>query len=337
MPTHHLTAASPCELAAGVLSVLAGADPESTAVNRALDPAVLDEAVQVYQAAGLAALERRAEHDWYQVRVQFPDWSTAEAVGARQLGPSLDRLQTSGAIDGWWFLRKHPCWRLRLHGADTAAVDHMLDEQAEAGAVARWWPTVYEPEITAFGGQAGIDAAHNLFCSAPIPAACSTTCATTPPASAAANCPSCCSAASCAPPDSNRPGCSGACDRWLAGGGDASGPPPRGLDASLSPRGHRMIPCVRTGSNFVPVVTIGAPRSFGRSGVDRVEGVQVVPQLPDPRKQVPERPAHQVHPRQLLDRSDRPLFGELLTESKCYFADPLLDPAPAHHQGQYTF
>ena len=28
----------------------------------------------------------------------------------------------------------------------------------------RWWPTVYEPETAAFGGPAGMHAAHDLFC-----------------------------------------------------------------------------------------------------------------------------------------------------------------------------
>ncbi len=164
MPADHLTATSPHQVAAGVLAVLAGADLQATAADSALNPADLHDALQAYQAAGLAALQRRAEHDWYQVRVQFPDWSTAEAVGAARLGPCLDRLQAGGAVAGWWFLRKHPCWRLRLHGADTAAVDHVLDELTGSGAITRWWPTVYEPETVAFGGPAGMDAAHDLFC-----------------------------------------------------------------------------------------------------------------------------------------------------------------------------
>lgn len=152
------------ELAASVLSVLAGADLEATAASNALDPADLDEALDVYHAAGLAALQRHAEGGWYQVRVEFPDWATAEAVGASQLGPALDRLQASGVVSGWWFVRKHPCWRLRLHRADTAAVDHVLDELTGSGALRRSWPTVYEPETAAFGGPAGMDAVHDLFC-----------------------------------------------------------------------------------------------------------------------------------------------------------------------------
>lgn len=164
MSADRLTTTSPHELTASVLAVLAGADLRTTAANNALDPADLDEAVDIYQAAGFAALQRHTEHGWYQVRVEFPDWSIAEAAGASRLGPRLDQLQAAGEVGGWWFLRKHPCWRLRLHGADVAAVDHALDDLVEAEVITRWWPTVYEPETAAFGGTAGMDAAHDLFC-----------------------------------------------------------------------------------------------------------------------------------------------------------------------------
>lgn len=164
MSTDHLTTA-PYQLAAGVQAVLAGADLHTTATERALDPAHLDEAVQIYHAAGLAALEQRAEHAWYQVRVEFSDWSTAETVGAPQLGLLLAQLQDRGELGGWWFLRKYPCWRLRLHDADTTAVNRLLDELTATSAMARWLPTTYEPETAAFGGTKGMDTIHDLFCS----------------------------------------------------------------------------------------------------------------------------------------------------------------------------
>ncbi|GAA1264623.1 thiopeptide-type bacteriocin biosynthesis protein [Saccharothrix xinjiangensis] len=168
MPADRLTAtcrtAPPTELAAAVLAVLAGTDPATVAAGHDLDPADLDDAVHTYRAAGLAALERAAENTWYQVRVRFADWSHAETAGATTLGPALDWLRADGAVAGWWFLRKHPCWRLRLLRADTAAVNGVLDELADTGAVIRWWPTVYEPETAAFGGPAGMDTVHDLFC-----------------------------------------------------------------------------------------------------------------------------------------------------------------------------
>jgi thiopeptide-type bacteriocin biosynthesis protein len=164
MPARHLSVTSPHDLVAPVLAVLAGANLDTTAAGSTLDPAELDDAVRAYQAAGLAALEGQADRACYQVRVRFPDWSTAEAAGATGLGPSLDELQAHGAIGGWWFLRKHPCWRLRLHLADSAAVDRVLNELTTAGVLVDWRPTIYEPETTAFGGPAGMDPVHELFC-----------------------------------------------------------------------------------------------------------------------------------------------------------------------------
>ncbi|MEV4362679.1 thiopeptide-type bacteriocin biosynthesis protein [Nonomuraea sp. NPDC049625] len=159
-----MTTAAPHQLAAGVLALLSGADLNTAAADIGVDPAELDEAAIAYQAAGLAALERRAEAGWYQLRVQFADWDAAEKIGAHQLGPRLEELQACGAIDGWWFLRKHPCWRLRLRDADIPTVDQTLGEMTTAGVLVRWWPTVYEPETAAFGGPTGVQAAHDLFC-----------------------------------------------------------------------------------------------------------------------------------------------------------------------------
>ena len=167
MPAHHLIAAcrvTRTDLTAAVLAVLGGADLGTVAATHALESADLDDAVDTYQAAGLAALERRAEGVWYQVRVQFTDWRAAEGVVATTLGPALDQLRADGAVSGWWFLRKHPCWRLRLLRADTAAVDRVLDELTDARAVARWWPTPYEAETAAFGGLTGMTTVHDLFC-----------------------------------------------------------------------------------------------------------------------------------------------------------------------------
>lgn len=168
MPADHLSTTSrtlaPADLAVAVLAVLAGADPATVAAQHDLDLNDLDDAARTYQAAGLAALERRTEDSWYQVRVQFADWSTAETVAITALGPSLDRLRADGAVAGWWFLRKYPCWRLRLFDADTVTVDRVLDELVGTGVIERWWPTVYEPETAAFGGTAGMDTVHDLFC-----------------------------------------------------------------------------------------------------------------------------------------------------------------------------
>jgi thiopeptide-type bacteriocin biosynthesis protein len=168
MLTDQLTTTPVFHLANGVLATLAGGNVPQIAAQLGVVPEELDEAVRVYQAAGYNALERRAEDDWYQVRIQFTDWNTAEEIGARELLPRLDHLVQTGAFAGWWFLRKHPCWRIRVRGTAShepaSAVASVLNELAIAGHIERWWPTIYEPEIAAFGGGIGMNAAHELFC-----------------------------------------------------------------------------------------------------------------------------------------------------------------------------
>jgi thiopeptide-type bacteriocin biosynthesis protein len=173
MPVDHLTDPAPTQLATGVLAVLAGAQLEAAAAEHGLRPEELTEAIQVYQAAGYAALERRAEQQWYQVLVEFPAWEAAETIAATRLGPRLDDLHHEGAIGGWWFLRKHPCWRLRLRrpgpgsGADlgaVAAVTETLTELTSLGLIAGWRGSIYEPEHASFGGPAAMAAVHDLFC-----------------------------------------------------------------------------------------------------------------------------------------------------------------------------
>jgi thiopeptide-type bacteriocin biosynthesis protein len=161
MPTNQVTTTP---LADSVLTVLAGTPLETVAATAAIDPADLADAVNAYHSAGRAALEEHADRRWYQVRVEFPDWETAETVGANSLGPRLDHLMDLGACDGWWFLRKHPCWRIRLAHPRVDAVNQVLNDLTATGAITRWWPSRYEPEATAFGGAPGIQIVHDLFC-----------------------------------------------------------------------------------------------------------------------------------------------------------------------------
>ncbi|MGH3896694.1 MAG: thiopeptide-type bacteriocin biosynthesis protein [Pseudonocardiaceae bacterium] len=165
--------ATPNEMAEGVLAVLAGSPLDQVAAGLDMAAADLADAVETYQQAGHAALETQAAtRDWHQVRVQFPEWAAAEKAAATGLGPQLQRLQDSGVIAAWWFIRKAPCWRLRLRpGCDVApadmkiSVNSILDGLMTAGLISRWWQTFYEPETVAFGGRSGMDIAHDLFCS----------------------------------------------------------------------------------------------------------------------------------------------------------------------------
>ncbi|MGH3928193.1 MAG: thiopeptide-type bacteriocin biosynthesis protein, partial [Pseudonocardiaceae bacterium] len=87
------------------------------------------------------------------------------------LGPRLQRLQDTGVITAWWFIRKAPCWRLRIkpdHHVEpaemTTAVNSVLDGLTTGGLISRWHQSRYEPETFAFGGRSGMDLAHDLFC-----------------------------------------------------------------------------------------------------------------------------------------------------------------------------
>ncbi|MEU1812746.1 thiopeptide-type bacteriocin biosynthesis protein [Micromonospora aurantiaca (nom. illeg.)] len=159
MPADHLTTAQ-----AAVLAVLTGTPLRAAAATATIDPADLADAVDTYHRAGLAALAEHTDGHWYQVRVEFLDWDAAETTVVTSLGPRLDHLVHAGACGGWWFLRKHPCWRLRFAHAHVDAVNHVLDDLAATGEIATWRPSVYEPETAAFGGTPGIRIVHDLFC-----------------------------------------------------------------------------------------------------------------------------------------------------------------------------
>lgn len=153
-----------------VLAVLAGTPLNDAAARIGVEPADLDDAIEVYQAAGLAALRAQAaDRGWYQVRIEFTDWNAAERIAATGLGPALIRMQDQGLLGAWWFIRKAPCWRLRGQPGPTgtndlkAAIGPVLDKLVAEGSAQRWWETLYEPESATFGGQTGMIIAHALF------------------------------------------------------------------------------------------------------------------------------------------------------------------------------
>ncbi|RSM52345.1 hypothetical protein DMB66_40305 [Actinoplanes sp. ATCC 53533] len=148
----------PAPLSTATEAILAGADLHTTAAGAGVDPERLAEAVDVYRAAGVAALCRRSEDAWVQVYVTPADFHTVEQTVATQLGPLLDQ---TGA--GWWFLRKYPDWRIRTR-ARAGVVIPILDRLTETGTITGWRRSVYEPEEAAFGGPAAMAAVHDLFC-----------------------------------------------------------------------------------------------------------------------------------------------------------------------------
>lgn len=148
-----------------IASVLAGAPLHAVARNAGMDPSDLENLVEVFGRAGRQALAEHNAQDWSQFCLEFSDWAAAEQTAAHYLGPVLHGAQARGDIAGWWFIRKHPCWRLRLHSLRPGAdLDSVLDQLVRAGYLRRWWANVYEPESVAFGGPEGMEAAHQLFC-----------------------------------------------------------------------------------------------------------------------------------------------------------------------------
>lgn len=162
MPVDHLSTLTP--IADAVLHVLTGQPVADAAAAAGIPAQNLADAVDTYQQGGLLALDRRRLDDWYHVRVALPAWDSAERTISEQVAPRLDALHTSGMTGPWWFLRKHPHWRLRIRTPDESAVNELLDTLAAAGTISSWHPGLYEPEEAAFGGPHGMTIAHDLFC-----------------------------------------------------------------------------------------------------------------------------------------------------------------------------
>ncbi|MEO3861334.1 thiopeptide-type bacteriocin biosynthesis protein [Acrocarpospora sp. B8E8] len=162
---HHGAAAAEATERA-ILKVLTGTPVEEAADG--VEPAELASAVEIYQQAGRQALADHATGGWWQLYVQFTDWDACEQVAADYLAPLLHRAEIDGLIVAWWFMRKHPCWRLRVRPGPAghtmkASLGTALNELAATGQIHRWWPGIYEAESAAFGGDAGVTAAHKLF------------------------------------------------------------------------------------------------------------------------------------------------------------------------------
>jgi thiopeptide-type bacteriocin biosynthesis protein len=166
MPSDRLAPADNVEIA--IARVVTGTALTAAATEVGMSATELAEAVDAYRQAGRRALDHQTDPGWWQVYVRFVDWDRSEQVAADHLAPLLEQAETDGAVSAWWFIRKHPCWRLRLLPgpagrtmiADIAAA---LDQLTAAGTIDAWWPGIYEAETAAFGGNPGIDIAHDLF------------------------------------------------------------------------------------------------------------------------------------------------------------------------------
>ncbi|MFF3271714.1 thiopeptide-type bacteriocin biosynthesis protein [Streptomyces chrestomyceticus] len=154
-----------------ILAALTGTPIAEAAALARMSPGRLAKAVKQYRTAGRATLDAQERpFEWHQVNIEFTDYPTAERAFHVYLLPTLRQATDSGTVRDWWFVRKHPCWRLRAApGPETAAEDvskrlaEVLDSALSRGVVKHWWSSPYEPEATAFGGPDGMKAAHSLF------------------------------------------------------------------------------------------------------------------------------------------------------------------------------
>ncbi|MFE9457676.1 thiopeptide-type bacteriocin biosynthesis protein [Streptomyces californicus] len=148
-----------------ILTVLGGASLAEAARAADTGTAQLSEAIERYKEAGRAALDTEPS-GWHQVNIRFADYPGAERTFRAYLMPAL----REGPVGTWWFVRKHPHWRLRFHPALNASpedalrhVTEALDSSVSWSVTTEWTSTPYEPEATAFGGPAGVPLAHELF------------------------------------------------------------------------------------------------------------------------------------------------------------------------------
>lgn len=94
-----------------------------------------------------------AEKDWWQTSVSFPGSTGVSPQAAHALSAALRDQR-------FHFLRKDGGLRLRTEHSAADLLNGLVAERQVSG----WVGGVYEPEIEAFGGPAGMDVAHNLFC-----------------------------------------------------------------------------------------------------------------------------------------------------------------------------
>ncbi|GAA1192719.1 hypothetical protein GCM10009654_57500 [Streptomyces hebeiensis] len=166
MPLDQLIQAEPSPIHHAVLAVLTGLPIVDAAHQHRIAPTTLSDAIAVYDQAGRDALAHHAATgDWWQAYLHFTDWTNADATFITYVLPFLQEAEADGTLDGWWYTRKHPCWRLRLRPRTGAKLDirDRLDRLVTDDHLQRWWPGIYEPETAAFGGPTSMTTAHSLF------------------------------------------------------------------------------------------------------------------------------------------------------------------------------
>ncbi|MFJ6466795.1 thiopeptide-type bacteriocin biosynthesis protein [Streptomyces sp. NPDC091387] len=168
MSLDQLILTEPRPIQRAVTASLTGLPIPDVAAQYGMEPTVLSDAVAVYDQAGREALARHAATtDWWQAYLHFTDWADADTTFTAHVLPVLREAEVAGNIDGWWYTRKHPCWRMRLRlppePGTKLTLGDSFDRLVSDGHLQRWWPGIYEQETAAFGGPASMTAAHALF------------------------------------------------------------------------------------------------------------------------------------------------------------------------------
>lgn len=107
---------------------------------------------------------------WLQTSIQLVEPGRAEQFCVDVLWPQIWSALEDGVLDGWFFTRKSPWWRVRyLPGRDVTPLDaralltKLLTGRHAEPHIAQFAHQIYEPETFAFGGPSGMDVAHRFF------------------------------------------------------------------------------------------------------------------------------------------------------------------------------
>ncbi|MFF0387800.1 methyltransferase, FxLD system [Kitasatospora sp. NPDC004615] len=100
---------------------------------------------------------------WIQHEIRFRDGQSAEHAAAHRLAPALTAAKSDLSLDGWWYMRKNP-FKLRYRAeVPVPSITGLLDSLTAEGLITGWTNGIYEPETAAFGGERGMEVAHELF------------------------------------------------------------------------------------------------------------------------------------------------------------------------------
>lgn len=101
---------------------------------------------------------------WTQLNIAYPgkDFIEREYHAVAHLTGILPAAEASGLLSSWWFIRKGP-WRVRYRLADPPGSTDSDPIHSSLTEGFSWTHDIYEPEVHAFGGPAGMELAHMLF------------------------------------------------------------------------------------------------------------------------------------------------------------------------------